>query len=99
MIDSEVILSVTEALSGYTVDRLKPLLSLLPIADKPKRKAEIITTIDTYVQQNLRHIWQQLDETQQLAVAEVVHSSGFNFNFDRFRAKYGKPVNFGSEYQ
>lgn len=99
MSEWKFIKTLKETLNEYTVDQLKPLLSLLKIVEKPKRKAEIIATIENYVKTNLKQLWQQLDESQQLAVAETVYSDNLQFDLNRFRAKYQKPVDFGTEYQ
>jgi hypothetical protein len=47
--------------------------------------------------ERLRTVWQGLDELQQAAVAEVVHADSLRFDAARFRAKYGKDPNWGSE--
>jgi len=46
--------------------------------------------------ENLRTIWNKLDQLQQSAVAEVVHSSESQFDRTRFKAKYNSLPNFGT---
>jgi hypothetical protein len=85
-----------EALEQLSVDNLKSLLSLLPISEKPKRKAELVNLAYSYLDgNNLRTIWIQLDELQQAAVSEVVHGNSSQFNQEIFKAKYGQLPDFG----
>jgi len=46
------------------------------------------------VGENLRTVWNKLDQSQQSAIAEVVHSSESQFDRTRF-AKYNSLPNFG----
>ncbi|MBN2451500.1 MAG: hypothetical protein JXR77_14000 [Lentisphaeria bacterium] len=63
----------------------------------PTRKAELVDVILKYLDGNgLRRVWEQLDETQKLALAEAVHSSGTVFDAARFQAKYGRQPAWGS---
>ena len=41
----DVFLTLEEGLNFHTVDELKKLLALLPIKEKPKRKAELVAAI------------------------------------------------------
>ena len=43
----------------------------------------------------LRALWESLDELQQAAVAEAVHSSSNHFHAGQFRSKYGKDPDWG----
>jgi hypothetical protein len=90
--------TVVEALQHQTVEDLKKLTALLPLANKPTRKAELVTLLRNYleVEENLRTLWTQLDQLQQAAVAEVVHSLEPRFPADRFQAKYRQLPNWGS---
>jgi hypothetical protein len=85
-----------EALEKLNVDELKSLISLLPISEKPKRKADLVNSAYSYLDgNNLKTIWVQLDELQQAAVSEVVHSDSSQFNQEMFKAKYGQLPDFG----
>jgi len=83
--------TVREALDMRTVDDLKKLAALLPGTSKPPRKGELIDLIERHLSDDsLRKLWDQLDETQRLAVAETVHADSPVFQANRFKAKYGK---------
>ena len=82
---------VEEALFRFTVDQLKPLVRLLPNANKPSRKAALIAEIERHLAGDLlRELWARLDETQQLAVREALHGATGEFSPQQFRAKYGR---------
>ncbi len=82
---------VTEGLNVRTVDDLKKLLQLLPIHERPTRKAELVSTIAAYLNgPGLKKCWQDLDQLQQAAVAEAVHVTDGVYQPEQFRAKYGK---------
>jgi hypothetical protein len=85
-----------EVLESYTVPVLRGLAQLL---DKslPTRKAELVSLILKHLEdpQRLRQLWAELDDRQQAAVAEVVHSASGRFDGAAFRAKYGKDPNWG----
>jgi hypothetical protein len=88
--------TVTEALSQRTVDYLKKLLNLLPVDDKPTRKADLVKAIAAHLQgKNLHAVWKNLDSLQQTAVAEAVFSENGQFQSDQFQAKYGNQPNWG----
>ena len=56
----------------------------------PARKGDAAELIEGYLAgDGLRFVWERLDELQQAAVAEVVHSKSTHFPADRFAAKYG----------
>ena len=90
--------TVTEALDRMTVDDLKRHLPLLPTAERPTRKAELVILIARHLKgEILRGLWEQLDETQKAAVAEVVHSPDGHFRADRFQARYGQQPSWGTQ--
>jgi hypothetical protein len=87
-----------EALDVLTIEQLKPLVAMLPTQERPTRKGELVTLIEQYLSGNrLRALWEQLDKTQQLAVAETIHYEHGVFNAHRFRAKYGALPVFGTK--
>ena len=93
----EIFSSIQIALEVKTVDELKKLCALLSLDQKLTRKADLVTAILQQIEgSKIKEIWQQLDELQKSAVAEVVHSSGNNYNADAFVAKYGQRPNFGT---
>jgi hypothetical protein len=56
-----------------------------------RRKGDLIALVAHHLDgDGLRRVWCSLDELQQVAVAEVVHSRGTSFVAERFRAKYGR---------
>ena len=83
--------TVEEALAGFSVAQLKPLVRLLPNAARPSRKAELIAELDRHLTgESLRKLWRRLDQTQQLAVSEALHGLEGEFRAARFQAKYGR---------
>lgn len=79
-----------------TVDDLKRLAALTNRAI-PSRKADLAALIQSHLAgERLRTVYQGLDETQQAAVAEVVHSNSTQFRADRFRAKYRRDPDWGA---
>ncbi len=93
----ETIATLSEALNTQNADFLKKLVQLLPISKAPTRKAELIGIIENYLQgETLRTLWTQLDELQQAAVAEVVHSQQSRYQKEQFVAKYGQIPNWGT---
>jgi hypothetical protein len=88
--------TVEEALNLLTVDELKKRAALLPAAETPTRKGDLVKLILRYLTGgHLREVWEQLDKTQQNAVRETLHSTEGFFNAQRFKAKYGTRPNFG----
>jgi hypothetical protein len=85
------------ALDYFTnADEIKKLLASVGYRT-PGRKAELIDQVVRSLEgDGVRRVWEQLDETQRAAVAEVVHSSETVFDGERFRAKYGKLPAWGS---
>ena len=58
----------------------------------------MVALIEQYLSgKRLRALWEQLDETQKLAVAETIHYENGVFNPHRFRAKYGALPVFGTK--
>jgi hypothetical protein len=96
--ETPAIPTVHEALDVLTIEQLKPLVALLPTAERPTRKGELVALIEQYLSgTQLRALWEQLDETQKLAVAETIHYEHGVFNAHRFRAKYGAVPVFGTK--
>ena len=92
----DIIATIQQALEMQTVDNLKKFCALLSTNLKLTRKADLVTAILPHLEgKNLQKIWQQLDELQKAAVAEVVHSAGNDYRADAFVAKYGQKPNFG----
>ena len=83
-------------LQQYTVPQLRQLAGLVESA-LPNRKADIIDVIRAYLTNpdNLRREWQQFDEVQQAATAEVVHADGNSLDTAQFKAKYGQSPKLG----
>ena len=93
----EIVSSIQQALEAKTVDELKKLCVLLSLDQKLTRKADLVTAILQQIEEaKIQKIWQQLDELQKAAIAEVVHSSGSNYHADAFVAKYGQEPIFGT---
>jgi hypothetical protein len=87
--------TLESALAGCTADDLRRLASLTG-EKPPTRKADIAAVIIRHLQgDQLRTVWQRLDELQQAAVAEVVHADSARFDAARFRAKYGNGSGLG----
>ena len=93
-------LTLSDALSGLTVDVLRHLLDRLETPKpRPTRKADMIGVIrGRLTGDSLRRLWDRLDEIQRSAVSEVVHGPEREFNPTQFEAKYGAlPVDLKSE--
>lgn len=57
----------------------------------PQKKADLVQAVLQLLSgSGLQKIWQELDELQKLAVAEVTHSSWNHLDNERFLACYGK---------
>ena len=90
--------TVRDALDIRNVDDLKKLLSLLPTAERPTRKGELVDLIERHLTgESLRALWEKLDDLQRKAVAETIHSDSPVFNAERFKAKYGAMPVFGEK--
>jgi hypothetical protein len=89
--------TIIEALNRLTVDDLKKHLALLPTAEKPTRKVELVMEIERHLEgDSLSRLWAQLDETQRAAVSEVVHSPDGLFRAGRFQARTGRQPDWGT---
>lgn len=85
------------ALDSINVDELKKLAGRT--GEKvPVKKGDIVALIARFLsgEQQLRRVWDVLDELQRAAVAEVVHSPSPRFNSGLFRAKYGRDPDWGA---
>jgi Helicase conserved C-terminal domain len=92
------IATVVEALNSQSSDWLKKLVQLLPFSKMPTRKDDRARLIASYLQgDDLKPLWSELDELQQAAVAEAVHSERSRYEPDQFVAKYGKAPDWGSK--
>jgi len=88
-------ISLTEALNNLTVDGLKSLMRWLPDASRIGKKSGLVEEIlRNLAGDRLRTLWEELDETQRLAVAEATYAENGCFNVMRFRAKYGRLPSF-----
>jgi hypothetical protein len=86
--------TVAEALLSLTVHQLKQLATLVSTAPKQTNKESLVAAIASHLEgDNLIKLWNQLDELQQAAIAEVVHGDTNLFPAERFEAKYGKHPN------
>jgi hypothetical protein len=82
--------TLSEALARHTVDELKALAALLPEIPRVGRKDELIAAILSHLGGAALHsLWDRMDETQRLAVAESLYTPSGLFDGQRFRAKYG----------
>ena len=95
--DDEGIPTLEVALMEHlTVDELKKLANHTH-QKIPTRKADIAALIVQHLQgESLHAVWQDLDDLQRAAVAEVAHSSSTRFLADRFAAKYGRSPDWGT---
>ena len=77
---SPAIPTVHETLDVLTIEQLKPLVALLP-TEEDRLAKELVALIEQYLSgKRLRALWEQLDETQKLAVAETIHYENGVFN-------------------
>lgn len=87
--------TLAELLAHRTVAELKSLLALLPDAPRTGKKDELVSGILRSLSgPGLRALWDRLDDTQRLAVAETAHALDGVFNRDQFQAKYGRLPDF-----
>lgn len=90
--------TLNEALSRLTIDQLKSLMRWLPDASRTGRKDELVGAIlKSLSGEGLRALWDSLDDTQRLAVAETVYDLDGLFHENRFRARYGRLPDFTIE--
>lgn len=91
--------TVKEGLNYRNVEDLKKLLDLLPIQDKPTRKAELVNTVTHYLLgPGLKTLWQDLDDLQQAAVAEALYLTEGRHEVEQFKAKYGSLPQWHNRY-
>ena len=99
-LDSEGIPTLDRALSDYMKTDDVRKLAALTKEKLPTRKEDLAAVVIRHLAgERLHTVWQCLDELQQAAVAEVVHSKSTEFPAERFRAKYGRDPNWGSDGQ
>ena len=81
--------TVHAALDLLTVDQLKQLIALLPTKERPTRKGDAVALVEQHLSgERLRALWEQLDATQKLAVAETIYADESAFNPTRFFEPY-----------
>lgn len=81
---------------NMTVDDLKRLAKLTG-AKVPTKKADLVGLIVRHLEgDRLLNVWNELNNLQRAAVAEVAHSDTSRFQPDRFYAKYGKNPDWGT---
>lgn len=91
-------ITLREGLTTRTVDDLKKLLALLPVAKPPTRKAELVSAIADYLLgPGLRRLWSELDQCQQSAVAEAIYCTEGVHRPEQFQAKYGQLPEWSSQ--
>ena len=89
-------ISLNDALSQYTVDKLKRLTRVLKEDIKPTRKSDLIKQIEkNLTKNNIQFLWSELNQLQRSAIAETIHSDHGTFDIEQFCAKYGDPPDFG----
>jgi hypothetical protein len=96
--DADERATLKDALFEMNNDDLKSLGKLTgERRDLPTRKAELVDVVLRHVKgERLLAVWQDLDETEQAAIAEVVHSASSLFSPARFRAKYRRDPDWGT---
>ncbi len=92
-------LTLDAALELMTSQELRKLAGLT--GEKiPSRKGDLVAVNRRHLAgDRLRAVWQDLDELQRAAIAEVVHSVSTTFPAERFRAKYGRSPDWGTAGQ
>lgn len=92
-------MSIREGLDRERVETLRWFARLLGGDNRIIRKAELISLIEGHLQgDQLRELWRQLDQIQQAALAETIHSPSLRFDEARFKAKYDQLPDLGSEH-
>lgn len=88
---------LADALNLLTVDELKKRVALLPTAERPTRKADLVSLIARHLDgERLRTLWDRLDEMQKQAVSETMYAADGMFHAEKFQAKYGSLPHFGT---
>jgi len=86
---------LNEVLVRLTVDQLKSLMRWLPNTTPTGKKDQLIGQILKSLEgDGLRALWDRLDDTQRMAVAEAAYAGHGRFDRKRFRAKYGRLPDF-----
>ena len=88
----DIFFTLQEGLNFHTVDDLKKLLDLLPVQEKPKRKAELVAAIAQHLTSppKLKKLWKDLTKLQKTAIAEAIYINDGIFSPEQFLAKYGE---------
>ncbi len=88
------------ALNLLNATSLVPMMAVLAVPrPRPTRKAEMVDVLRRRLTvRTLKDLWEQLDEKQQLAVAETLYGVPGRFDAGRFRVKYGEPPRGIGEY-
>jgi hypothetical protein len=91
--------TLREALSDDSADIVKNLYAKLSIGEKLRRKAEMAESIARHLanDSNLRALYNQLDKTQQQAVAEAARDPKGRYEASKFVAKYGQEPSWGTK--
>jgi hypothetical protein len=86
-----------EAFEALRVDDLKRLARLLS-KDVPNRKADLVALLTKKMQDpdEVRTLYEQLDETGKNMVREATHAEEGLWHPEQFRAKYGQAPSFGA---
>ena len=91
-------LTLDEALNILTVDDLKQRVALVSSTERPTRKADLVILMAQHLEgERLHALWERLDDLQQKAVSEAIHTDDGVFKADKFRAKYGQLPSFGTK--
>jgi len=82
--------TLEEALRTCSALRLRAMGRLL-LAAPPMRKAELLPAIlEALTDEKLRELWDRMEETDRIAVSEVVHGPGHRLDPEAFHLKYGR---------
>lgn len=86
---------LNDVLLCLTVDQLKSLMRWLPDTTPVGKKDQLIgQVLKSLGGDGLRALWDRLDDTQRMAVAEAAYAERGVFDGKRFRAKYGRLPDF-----
>ncbi len=97
--DSPHGMSIREGLDRERVETLRWFARLLGGDKRIIRKAELISLISGHLEGGqLRELWRQLDQIQQAAIGETIHSPSLTFDEARFKAKYDQLPDLGTEH-
>ena len=88
--------TLEETLLAFSVEELKSLARLVA-KRSPPRKAEIVRLLTREMTgPGIKRFWEELDETERLAVSESLHTWGGSYEGERFLAKYGRSPAWGT---